>query len=138
MIRIQFNKDLCLKCKACEFACAVSHKETASDNKAEDVIRVSNICISVRNGRLSADQCKLCKVSKCIESCPNQALYKDENGLVKVIKSKCTGCKKCVQSCPFHAVHFSEYPSMCDRCMDEGEPQCVLACPTKALTYKNI
>ncbi|HKM17854.1 MAG: RnfABCDGE type electron transport complex subunit B [Firmicutes bacterium] len=36
----------------------------------------------------------------CVEVCPFNAMYMDENGLPVVIEEKCTGCGKCVEACP--------------------------------------
>jgi len=36
----------------------------------------------------------------CIDSCPFDAMYMDENGLPVVIDDKCTGCGNCVEACP--------------------------------------
>ena len=36
----------------------------------------------------------------CVEACPFDAMYMNENGLPVVIEEKCTGCGKCVEACP--------------------------------------
>jgi len=36
----------------------------------------------------------------CVEVCPFNAMYMNENGLPVVIEEKCTGCGKCVEACP--------------------------------------
>ena len=35
----------------------------------------------------------------CIEACPFDAMYMNENGLPVVIEEKCTGCGKCAEAC---------------------------------------
>lgn len=41
----------------------------------------------------------------CEDSCPVNAIAKDENGYAKIDFSKCISCGKCVSACPFGAVH---------------------------------
>lgn len=41
----------------------------------------------------------------CEDSCPVNAIAKDENGYAKIDFNKCINCGKCVMGCPFGAVH---------------------------------
>lgn len=41
----------------------------------------------------------------CEDSCPVNAIAKDENGHAKIDFDKCITCGKCVTACPFAAVH---------------------------------
>lgn len=41
----------------------------------------------------------------CEDSCPVNAIAKDENGHAKIDFDKCISCGKCVSACPFGAVH---------------------------------
>lgn len=41
----------------------------------------------------------------CEDSCPVNAIAKDENGHAKINFDKCISCGKCVSACPFGAVH---------------------------------
>lgn len=41
----------------------------------------------------------------CEDSCPVEAIAKDENGNAKIDFEKCISCGKCVGACPFGAVH---------------------------------
>lgn len=41
----------------------------------------------------------------CEDSCPVDAIAKDENGYAKINFDKCISCGKCVIACPFGAVH---------------------------------
>lgn len=77
--------------------------------------------INIVNGRsvIDSDKCKNC--GKCItvcpynaivkirvpceDSCPVNAVEKDENGHAKIDFDKCISCGKCVSACPFGAVH---------------------------------
>ena len=41
----------------------------------------------------------------CEDSCPVDAIAKDENGYAKIDFEKCISCGQCVSACPFGAVH---------------------------------
>ena len=36
----------------------------------------------------------------CVEACPFNALFMNENGIPELIEAKCTGCSMCVKACP--------------------------------------
>lgn len=77
--------------------------------------------ISIVNGRsvIDSDKCKNCGkcikvcpynaivkiVVPCEDSCPVDAVHKDESGHAKIDFDKCISCGKCVSACPFGAVH---------------------------------
>ncbi|MCT4638364.1 MAG: 4Fe-4S dicluster domain-containing protein [Bacteroidales bacterium] len=76
--------------------------------------------ISFKNGKASIDtntcvNCGLCKKVcpfhaiiytpvPCEESCPVDAISKDENGIAKIDEDKCIHCGKCMTACPYGAV----------------------------------
>ncbi len=77
--------------------------------------------ISIVNGKSVIDGAKCKGCMKCIkvcpydaivkirvpceDSCPVDAVAKDENGNAKIDFDKCISCGKCVSACPFGAVH---------------------------------
>lgn len=77
--------------------------------------------ITIVNGKsvIDGEKCKGCmKCTKvcpynaivkirvpCEDSCPVDAIAKDENGYAKIDFEKCISCGKCVSACPFGAVH---------------------------------
>lgn len=71
------------------------------------------------------------------------AIYKRSDGLVIIDPVKCTGCKNCVDSCPYDAIYFNEDLNIAQKCtgcahlLDRGwtEPRCADACPTLALRF---
>lgn len=80
--------------------------------------------------------CLQCKQGYCMESCPHQALVRDEHGVVRLEREKCccTGVRPCVETCKFKAIYSApswQYPIKCDLC--QGSPLCVQVCPTGAL-----
>jgi Fe-S-cluster-containing hydrogenase component 2 len=78
--------------------------------------------------------CRQCNICLPTELCPVAALKKN-NGIIQVDYQTCIGCENCVRVCKFTAVKLNEEgkPIVCDLC--EGDPKCVLRCPTGALGF---
>jgi Fe-S-cluster-containing dehydrogenase component len=92
--------------------------------------------------------CMHCSDAPCMPSCPVDAIYRRDDGLVVVDPVKCTGCKACVDSCPYHVIYFNEDLNIAQKCSGcahllDGKggaevpkvPRCVDACPTEALKF---
>lgn len=136
---IKLDKEKCIGCYACHTACLDAHhgpgeEQAKSCRTIEKVIQdgfQKNICPG----------CIHC--GKCMEVCPVQAIYRDEEtGFVLTQKEKCIGCKKCETVCPMHVIHFDAFGKMekCDGCIErvrEGrEPACVRVCIPGALSLE--
>jgi formate dehydrogenase iron-sulfur subunit len=125
---IDFSK--CIECRACEVACEREHGK-------------SHIFVFEFEGMIAmAFHCKHCEKAPCIEVCPTNALYRDEEGAVLVAPQKCIGCMMCAIVCPFGIPELdsvNKTMSKCNLCAHrraEGkEPACVATCPTDALLY---
>lgn len=81
---------------------------------------------------------KLCEYGclgfgECVESCPFDALYMNENGLPVVLEEKCTGCGNCAEVCPrgvieIHPVNHRLFVM----CKNEDGPKDAQQCCTVA------
>lgn len=59
----------------------------------------------------------------CVDACPFDAMYMDENGLPVVILEKCTGCGECVKACPRNIMGLTDADEMIHvycRSLDKG------------------
>ncbi len=56
---------------------------------------------SIRELAVFAYSCRRCKDAPCISVCPEEALKKDDNGMVMRSTNLCVACKSCVSICPF-------------------------------------
>lgn len=82
---VDVNKDICACCKVCEAVCPVQ------------VIKVSKFL----NGSIEINQDRCPEgCHDCLDVCPVEALYLDEDGKVYVNDSFCIYCKACVNVCP--------------------------------------
>lgn len=112
-------------------------------------------------------QCFHCDNPPCIEVCPVQATWREEDGLVVVDYDWCIGCRYCMAACPYDGRRFNwskpEVPEdevnhnqhylgnrmrkkgvmeKCTFCVQRSragkDPACVEACPTGARIFGNL
>lgn len=124
---IAFNPSKCDGCGECMKACS-SVKQGAS--------RIS-IVPGAKENRFEMALCRQCGDPKCVMVCPAGALGKDgATGVVGWNPDKCVDCLLCTSGCAYGAI-WAEPSSgrvvKCDQC--GGDPACVKACPTDALTW---
>lgn len=88
--------------------------------------------------------CRRCDDEPCVNSCPKDALEKQQDGVLKRYMMRCINCKSCSIACPFGTIFPELIPLIacsCDYCLGRaGEelPLCVPTCPIGAVEYKEI
>ena len=118
----------CTGCRICELVCSEVKKKVYNPKKS--LIRV----VRVPPGFSIAITCRLCEKPPCVTCCPEEALKADEVGRIMVDKDKCNGCSWCFNVCEFGSIILDpkeKIVRICDLC--DGDPECVKACPEKAL-----
>jgi len=127
---------LCTGCKQCMIACAYRHSKSFD-------FRFSMIVVEEftegEESYFTAATCMHCPTPFCAEACPNNALLKGEDGVVRVDGIRCKGCSLCQYACPLshpklHPVQG--YAMKCDLC--DGEPRCVEMCSSGALKFIEV
>ncbi len=130
-----FQKD-CVGCHACEVACKQEHGLHTGPRFIKVIERGdSNLPV----------YCHHCVRPPCRDACPEEAIWKNEWGIVQVNHELCIGCMACVEACPFGAMQFDEERGaalMCDLCYErlknDEPPACSLACPTRCILWGDM
>jgi anaerobic selenocysteine-containing dehydrogenase/ferredoxin len=81
-----------------------------------------------------------------MDACEEQALFRNQDGIVLLDDSKCTACQKCYEKCPYNAIgtrQDSGAAEKCDFCygrrISKGLlPVCVQSCMGKAMVFGDI
>lgn len=135
-----YKVDKCLGCKSCEIACAVAHSTSGDLFNAVNEFGAlsSRKKVYAFSGKNYPVSCKQCDDPQCVRVCMSGALAVDPHEKNVVYdEARCVGCWMCVMACPYGAIKpdkKSKKAVRCDLCKDKEEPQCLKACPTKAIT----
>ncbi|MFB6264065.1 MAG: 4Fe-4S dicluster domain-containing protein, partial [Bradymonadaceae bacterium] len=115
------NLSICIGCRKCAEAC---HEENNHDRPTnESYIRVFEMeegSINFEHGNVDYDepvpesdkyympvQCQQCDNPPCVDVCPVEATWKEEDGVVVIDYDWCIGCRYCQAACPYHARRFN-------------------------------
>lgn len=89
--------------------------------------------------------CRKCEEPHCVNSCPQNALEMQEDGILKRYYMRCIGCKSCSHACPYGVIYPELVPYLnarCDLCVEireaEQEPPCIASCPYGAISLKDV
>ncbi|MCX6012391.1 MAG: thiamine pyrophosphate-dependent enzyme [Chloroflexi bacterium] len=123
-----FNNTLIIKKEVCPANCDLCIKACAGRDNANNLGAVIKIVKSKDNDKHGVATCYQCGESKCIESCPSEAITRNETtGIVSINTELCT--------CPYGMIVFNEEKQLaakCDQC--NGKPACAEACPYGVIT----
>lgn len=116
---------ICVGCRLCELACALTHSGTLNPYLAQ--IKVTPMR---EDGVVEPVICMHCNPAACEAACPPKALFWAPHlpGVLLLDESKCDKCYKCVYACPFGAIQIGPGGEVlkCDLC--DGDPACVQVC----------
>ena len=128
------DPDKCLGCQICEFACSAAKEKSCNPSFSRIHVVDSELAGSM------ALACVLCEKAPCVAVCPTRALFRGDNGVIRVEENKCDGCAWCFEACKFGAITMhptKKVVGICDLC--DGEPKCVKLCPFEdALTFGTL
>jgi Fe-S-cluster-containing hydrogenase component 2 len=122
--------DLCTGCNRCTYICSAVKEGRFHPSAAR--IHISNFSLE---GYSVPGICFQCPKPDCLAACPQEAISRNENGVVVVDQEKCDGCGACVDVCPYGMIAKApdECAVKCDYC--GGDPACVRECFPGALVY---
>jgi len=129
--RLVIDLDACRECAECTATCGYPYRGE------------NNGVARLRESAGFELTCRKCEVRSCVEACPNEALEKQDNDVLKRYNMRCTGCLSCSMACPFGNIipaAFEFKDAACDYCAgrSNGAPECVRTCPQKALVIEKI
>jgi Fe-S-cluster-containing dehydrogenase component len=113
---LSIDHNLCWGCRTCEVACK-------QENRTAEGVRL--ISVLEEGPRRRDDQaefvfrvnlCRHCDDPPCVETCPEEAIRKREDGLVIMDYDLCSGCRACIDACPYDAIAFDEAKSIAQKC----------------------
>jgi len=130
--RIITRFDLCTGCRICELIC--SQVKEGGFNP-----RYAHLRIETTDDGLFSEPivCIHCDNPACMRVCPVEAIYRDGDTQAVILdQEKCIDCGLCIDYCHLKMIKINpgaSRPTKCDLC--NGEPQCVIYCPTGALSF---
>ncbi|MDR2433274.1 MAG: 4Fe-4S dicluster domain-containing protein [Treponema sp.] len=147
MKRIFIDKEKCDGCKNCSFACMQAHRATPGTvydlNLSDPANTARHEIVCDGKGGYIPIFCRHCAIPDCVNACMSGALKKDpQTGYVLYDRDRCGKCFMCVMNCPYGNVKpdcAREQIVKCDFCRDDNaNPNCVRACPKKALHLEEV
>ncbi|MBF0566530.1 MAG: 4Fe-4S binding protein [Nitrospirae bacterium] len=140
--RIYHNRDRCIGCHACEIHCKTENDVPVGLKLCTITKKGPEVVDGIPRVKFQFKSCFHCKSPACMKACQSGAIVKrEEDGLVILDASLCTGCKSCIEACHWHVPQWNAKTgkamkcNMCLHRLDEGLHQaCVTGCPTKAMS----
>lgn len=148
MKRIMIEASKCDGCKNCSVACMQAHRKDPGTIYDLDLTdkrnETRNHIVQDKDGGYKPIFCRHCDQPECVMSCMSGALKKEEEtGHVLYDETKCGSCFMCVMNCPYGVLKPDtmerKYVIKCDFCEGTGgTPNCVAACPKKAIYVEEV
>lgn len=133
------DQTTCIGCHACTVACKTEHEVPVGQFRTW-VKYVDSGSFPDTTRSFGVMRCNHCTDAPCVKICPTTALFKRDDGIVDFDSDRCIGCKSCMQACPYDAIYIDENSHTAAKCnlcahkVDEGlEPACVQVCPTHSI-----
>jgi Fe-S-cluster-containing dehydrogenase component len=148
-----FDYKLCINCKACEVACKEENGILLGADKHRLWIE--------QDGEVQGDfwnldrlkatfmqmQCQQCEDAPCLKACPNDAIYMDDNGIIRLYEDKCDLSVECIKACPYDARYVDTTKKITDKCIfcadtrlarGETTTACQITCPAKLRYFGDL
>jgi formate dehydrogenase iron-sulfur subunit len=141
----EVNLDACTGCKACVVAChALNGLDEGEVFRSTGLLRANTSAVGATQTVTSS--CHHCLDPACLTGCPVSAYEKDAlTGIVRHLDDQCIGCQYCTLMCPYDAPQYNAAKGIvrkCDMCSDrlahDQPPACVEACPSGAISIRNV
>jgi len=142
--------DRCTGCHTCTIACKMENSlDRVSGIRVETVGGPRRDTPTGEYPNLSMYflpvPCMHCNEPPCVPSCPTEAIYQRQDGIVLIDDEKCNGCQECLQACPYDVLVYDPEKdkvwkcTLCAHRVDQGlEPFCVLCCGMESMFFGDI
>lgn len=134
----------CIGCHACTVACK-SENEVPLGKFRTWVKYVEKGSFPNVKRHFTVLRCNHCDRAPCVEICPVIALHKRPDAIVDLDRDRCIGCRACMQACPYDALYLDEERGVAEKChycahrTELGlEPACVVVCPERAIVAGDV
>lgn len=173
----------CIGCRTCVYKCVEENNQSRDPQihwiRVLEMDKNRGIDFHEANPYYEAEQvprpghfyvpmaCQQCENPPCVRSCPVEATWREDDGIVVIDYDWCIGCRCCVAACPYGARRFNwgepqipagemnpkthylgnrprtkgvvEKCTFCIQRVRQGlYPRCVEACPTGARKFGNL
>ena len=138
--KMALDVERCIGCHACSVACKVENNVPLGRFRTKVYYWDEGKFPKTKRWFLPT-LCMQCEDAPCLKSCPEDAIFRAENGIVKVNPDRCTHEGKCEAACPYGAIGCddNDVADKCDFCshrLDVGmEPACVETCPAEVFHF---
>ena len=125
-----FHSERCTGCGLCRSVCGGRESGFA----APEAARIQNVPNPVTGGNFAVF-CQHCLNPRCLEACPQGAVFRADTGRVTIDKSRCVNCGLCQEACTEAAPLRGPTGDIrkCDLC--GGDPLCAKLCSQHALEF---
>ncbi len=129
----------CIGCHACTVACKSENDVPVGKFRTWVKYTEQGEFPAVKRS-FAVLRCNQCTDAPCMSICPTSALDKRDDGIVDLDQDACIGCKSCMQACPYDALYIDEDTGTAEKChfcahrTEVGlAPACAVVCPTEAI-----
>lgn len=145
-----FDLERCIGCHACTVACKAENgiergswiRVEMLDGQPLDTARGKFPEVTMHYLPFT---CMHCQEAPCLDSCPVEAIYQRDDGVVVLDAAKCNGCQACLTACPYGVILWDETSQLATKChlcthrTEQGLlPFCVLCCEGEAIQFGDL